>query len=271
MTYAEIALEAGLKDIDPIRAGVAFASVRNGCPPRKLGHTLIHYVSKGRGLFFIDGKTYTVSAGQAFIIPAGHLAHYRSSREDPWGYRWVCVVGALSHSFENAPRVLTLPDTFLKILQTTELPDLPRKQVKYAVAADLYFLFARFCAGQPEAADDMTRCVYAIADHIHLNYAQKLSIEGIAQQFNYDRTYLCKQFKKRMGCSIQYYILDVRLQRATSMLVSDLTIKEVVSRCGFSHVSNFTKAFTKQFNMTPTEFKQMMLDDYEAFRNSGAE
>ena len=50
------------------------------------------------------------------------------------------------------------------------------------------------------------------------------------------------------------------------MLVSDLTIKEVVARCGFSHVSNFTKAFTRQFNMTPTEFKQMMHDDYEAFR-----
>lgn len=271
MTYAEISLEAGLKDIDPIRGGVAFASVRNGCPPRKFGYTLIHYVSKGSGLFFIDEKTYSVSAGQAFIIPAGHQAHYRSSRDDPWEYRWVCVVGTLSHSFENAPRVLTLPDTFLKILHSKELPDLPRKQVKYAVTADLYFLYAQICAGQAEPMDDMTRCVYEVADHIQLHYAQKLSIEDIALQFNYDRTYLCKQFKKRMGCSIQQYILDVRLQRAISMLVGDLSIKEVVSRCGFSHVSNFSKAFTKQYNMTPTQFKQMMLDDYEAFRKSGAE
>ena len=271
MTYAEISFEGGLKDLEPIRAGVAFASARNGSTPRKFGYTLIHYVSKGRGFFFIDEKTYPISAGQAFIIPPGHLAHYRSHRDDPWEYRWVCVVGTLSHSFENAPRVLTLPDTFLKILHTISLPDLPRDQVKYAVTADLYFLFAQFCAGQPDPADDMTRCVYAVADYIQFNYAQKLSIEAIAMQFNYDRTYLCKQFKKRMGVSIQQYILDVRLQRAISMLVSDLSIKEVVSRCGFSHVSNFTKAFTKQFNMTPTKFKQMMLDDYESFRNSDAE
>lgn len=270
MTYAEIPLNPEFLDINPIRAGVAFASTRNSHPIHKLGYTMLHYVSEGSGSVFVDRQIFPVKAGQVFIVPAGHFAFVKCNDDDPWAYRWVGFSGKLSHDFESFPRVADAPETFLDILHTTGLPDLPRKQVELQLTADLFSLYARLSANCTEPVDETTQCVYDVADHIRLNCRQKLSVEDIALLFNYDRTYLCKQFKKRMGCSIQQYILDTRFQKAIWMLENGVMTSEVAAACGFSDVSNFSKSFTRWLGMTPSQYKQMMKNDYEAFRNHNA-
>lgn len=269
MKYAEIPLNPDFLDINPIRAGVAFDASGKGRYLRKTWHVVLHYVSKGSGFVHIDGQTLPVRAGQIFIVPAGHSAYYESNYHDPWAYRWVGFSGTLSHDFERFPRVLDVPETFMDILHTSHLPDLPRKQVAYCLTADLFTLYARLSADLPRREDDPMQCVYDAADYIQSNCGQKLSVEDIALHFGYDRTYLCKQFKKRMGRSIRQYILDTRFQKAVWMLEGGAMIKEVASSCGFSDVSNFTKAFTQWLGMTPSEYIRMMKNDYEAFRNSG--
>ena len=270
MTYAEIPLNPNFRDINPVRAGVAFSTKKTGYPLSKTWHTVIHYVSSGSGFVHIDGQSLPVSAGQIFIIPAGHFAYYKCNEHDPWAYRWVGFTGSLSHAFEKFPRVLDVPETFLDILHTTHLPDLPRNQVAYQLTADLFSLYSRLSGDLPEHIDDTLQRVHDVTDYIQAN-CEKTSVMSIAQHFGYERSYLCKQFKRYIGCSIQQYILDTRLQKALWMLERGTMIKEVAALCGFSDASNFSKAFTRWLDMTPSEYIQMMKNDYDAFRNGGTD
>lgn len=52
-------------------------------------YQLIHFVLKGSGTLMLENHLYTVSAGQAFYIPAGASAYYSASVDDPWKYGWI--------------------------------------------------------------------------------------------------------------------------------------------------------------------------------------
>lgn len=47
----------------------------------------------GVGTVQVAGRTLEARSGDAFIIPAGTISYYESSREDPWDYAWVGFLG----------------------------------------------------------------------------------------------------------------------------------------------------------------------------------
>ena len=57
---------------------------------------------------------------------------------------------------------------------------------------------------------------------------------------------------------MNYYIAELRLERAASLLIEEpnLTITQVAQACGFSTLRYFTDRFKHRFGMTPTDFRK---------------
>ena len=78
---------------------------------------VLHIIFAGKGFLEREDKTYSVRAGQAFIIRPGAQALYRADRDDPWTYRWVGFHGPLcskivrNMGFSENEDVITLTDT----------------------------------------------------------------------------------------------------------------------------------------------------------------
>ena len=61
------------------------------------------------------------------------------------------------------------------------------------------------------------------------------------------------------GESTGKFVRSVRLSKAIELLKnSDLTVSEVAYEIGFSEPGYFTKVFTKDFGMSPTEYRSRM-------------
>ena len=73
--------------------------------------------------------------------------------------------------------------------------------------------------------------------------------------------YLCKIFKNVKNCQLNNYISEYRINCAAELLRdSELTIKEISFRCGFSNTNYFYTLFKKLKKVTAIEYKSMYAD-----------
>jgi AraC-like DNA-binding protein len=83
-----------------------------------------------------------------------------------------------------------------------------------------------------------------------------LSIPQLAARFNYCRRHLTRIFHQRFGCSVSTLKMEIRLQRAASLLRNpEFTNLDVAKRCGFKHVGYFSRCFKRRFGSSPGQWR----------------
>ena len=85
----------------------------------------------------------------------------------------------------------------------------------------------------------------------------KITLDDIANATNVNIYYLCKIFKRNLGVTIGNYITTQRLSAAKHMLTeTNMKIAKISDTCHFSDNSTFTKTFSREFGITPTEYRK---------------
>ena len=91
---------------------------------------------------------------------------------------------------------------------------------------------------------------------IHLNgqWQQPLDLDALCQTFSLSRRTLQRGFSDYTGVSPQQYLARLRLLQSRYQLrfTSD-SVNEIASRCGFGDVSYFSRAFRRQFGVSPNQ------------------
>lgn len=60
-------------------------------------HYLIHLVVAGKGVYQVNGASYTLQAGDLFLAKPNQLITYAADETDPWEYYWVGFNGACAN------------------------------------------------------------------------------------------------------------------------------------------------------------------------------
>ena len=88
----------------------------------------------------------------------------------------------------------------------------------------------------------------------HLDQSD-LDVNTIAAKMTMSRSKLYSKIKVLTGKSVVEFILSYRLRRAAKFLIeSDMNIQQAMYAVGIESRSYFTKAFKKEFDMTPSQF-----------------
>lgn len=83
----------------------------------------------------------------------------------------------------------------------------------------------------------------------------QLDVDMLSKLMNMSRATFYRKVKSISDLSPNELIVATRLKKAASLLVEDgLKIKEVVSMVGYSNSSNFSRDFSKQFGMSPSQY-----------------
>ena len=96
----------------------------------------------------------------------------------------------------------------------------------------------------------------AVIEYINGNLFSELSVEKIAGEFFISRYYLMHRFKELTGKTVLSYVQSKRLLHAASLLTVGCSAKEACYKSGYKDYSVFLKAFKKEFDTTPTEYKK---------------
>ena len=98
--------------------------------------------------------------------------------------------------------------------------------------------------------------VVEILDYIDRNY-KTVTLNDLAEFFNYSTDYLGKQIKKHTGSTLKAILREKKLKRAEFLLKdTDLTIMEILEEIGYSNVSYFYKQFKEEYGTTPDDYRK---------------
>ncbi len=95
-----------------------------------------------------------------------------------------------------------------------------------------------------------------VLHHIHGNCTAPLTVEGLAEQFQYSPSHLAHSFKKQMGTSLYHYVLVRRLQIGREAMLDGTPVKEAYQKCGFGDYAGFYRAFIKEYGLSPQQYKK---------------
>ncbi|CCH01446.1 transcriptional regulator, AraC family [Fibrella aestuarina BUZ 2] len=109
---------------------------------------------------------------------------------------------------------------------------------------------------QPTFSSDITRRVIAYISQ-HISEPQRLRIDTIADEFNYSPGHLRALFRQQVGDSMQQFIIRHKLKLvALKLRHTSLTIAQIADEFGFADVCHLNKQFKRQYNHTPTFYRQ---------------
>ncbi len=94
-----------------------------------------------------------------------------------------------------------------------------------------------------------------------------INIDDLASRFEISRVYFQKLFKEQIGKNIYESIKDIRLYKASNLLLTNKssTVKQIANMCGYSSQPSFIRAFKLRFNQTPKEWRE---GGYKSYSNN---
>jgi len=98
-----------------------------------------------------------------------------------------------------------------------------------------------------------------IKSYINSNLESELEISSIAKIFHFNPKYLGRLFKKEEKISINEYICNKRLERATMLLgTSDESVLNISYSVGFKNVTYFNRVFKTKYEVSPKEYRKLL-------------
>lgn len=232
-----------LQELNPVTAGEHVCDPGHRFGPHIRSYTLMHYVLSGKGTLYREDGAYPVEAGQVFLILPGQVTTYEADSTDPWHYCWVGFDGSLSQRFSQLPPVFPLE----KELFTDIFPDETARISEYAIAGGLFRLYAHLFSVE----DRENPHVQKVKNFIRTGYMEDITVETIARQLNLDRRYLSRLFKVHTQCTVQEYLIRVRLKEADRCLRQGYSVQDAARLCGYPDVANFSRMYKKHYGLSP--------------------
>lgn len=260
---------------------------REQCKPEHLCSRLrqeyiLHFIFSGKGSVTAEGQTWSLSAGQMFLIRPDKPLIYISDESDPWCYGWIGFNGLQSEhiltrcgfSKHTVVQPYSIQETIeahiqhiLEAHDITFSNDLRRN-------AELRLLLANLIDDyEYRHKIRTTESIYygnniyleQSIDYIKRYAAQGINVTDIAKQIGLSRAYLNQVFQKELGISVQKFLIDYRLHKAANYLVNNASVKEAAAMVGYDDALAFSKAFKKKFGVSPSNYqiRQETLDSYD--------
>jgi len=106
------------------------------------------------------------------------------------------------------------------------------------------------------------KLIRRVDEYVHKNYAKDLTLEMIANHFQYEYGYFSKIFKKHMGVTFKKYLNGIRLESAMKLMTnSSLKYTEIALAVGYKNYEHFSRLFREQYGCSPKEMQRNDIDD----------
>ncbi len=253
--------------------GIEDCSKGHSFGPAVRNEYLIHYILSGKGIYRVGDKTYTVQAGEYFLICPGQTTFYQADEENPWSYMWIGFQGIKApmyikylHLDEKEKLVGKcgqaeyLKSLILQMLEARALTfanELRREGLLYLFLSELTNAAEREVELSEEDKYPQQIYVEHVLRYIERNYSKEIRVSQLAKEMGLSRSYLSSCFKKQMGETVQDYLMRIRMEKAETLLITEsVSIGQIAGEVGYEDQLAFSKVFRKKYGMSPSEYRQ---------------
>ena len=236
----------------------------------------------------IATQCYDIGCGDIFVISGSQIHAYEAAAHFTYynilidfkklnlplldlptntGYQVLFMIDRHSKDHKRFKQRFRL--NFEQLKQCSELLDqiqsiLDKKLTGYQFIASgmlmqfIGFICQCYTADNTTSSDSSTpHLLGKLAGEMERYPTHKFTIEDMCIRTNMSRAVFFREFKKYYHAAPPDYLLKLRIQRASGLLVNTgLNISEIALECGFSDSSYFTLQFRRHAGLAPKQFRQ---------------
>lgn len=247
-------------------ASARFFSSECGVFPAHLhSHAELLYVFRGEVTMVIDGCEYTVAAGNMALCFPGVVHSFARSKNA----QGVIIVflpdvsmefsSVFSHQLPVCPVLqhpAIAPDAVTcmrAILDECRHGGDERVQRAYLQVVLARTIPQLTLIDQPVESPNIA---YRILQYLSQHFTEPISLSDLSRELGVSESHLSHTFSQRFQTSFRAYINTLRLDRACTLLsTTDDSITRILYECGFESPRTFNRVFTKQYGITPSEYR----------------
>lgn len=218
------------------------------------------FVLKGRAEYCINGVSYLLTEGDAIYIPKGCRRSAVTYPETPmqcvaFNFDYTgCEALPLYGKFTWMPN-----DALLKYFEQINTEWLQKKP-EHLLKVKALFMLILYNILSLHNSPVLNLQVERIKKYILLRLTEKITVANIAASLLLSCVYCGAIFKKHTGVTINQYINNIRINKATSLLqTGEFSISEAAYQSGFDDIYYFSKVFKNIMGMPPSEYKRQKL------------
>ena len=116
------------------------------------------------------------------------------------------------------------------------------------------------CRSAPSGRGLAARALAEVVEYMQDNLADDITLEQLAAVAGLSKHHFLRSFKTATGATPHGFLVEIRMQRATELLVARTnTVSWVAARCGYRSASHFAAAFQRHHGTSPTAFRSARL------------
>ncbi|WP_099224411.1 AraC family transcriptional regulator [Listeria costaricensis] len=233
----------------------------------------ITFVRKGNIVLRKNNVTKEYQDGTFFIVNSGEIHELNGNFTK--GFEVICLIISYDFIKQFLPNVDNyyfnleepvstydpLAELFTSILTTFQKND---AFSSLKIQSDLLRIFHLLCCYHLEEksrekmnAHSSDQLDKEILDYIHCHYAEKLSLDDLADHFNFSKEYFARIFKEKFGYTFLNYLTDYRLYRAFPEIIKgNKTIEWISQQHGFPSSKALIRHFKKVYSDTPIQYRK---------------
>ncbi|MBI4977625.1 MAG: AraC family transcriptional regulator [Spirochaetes bacterium] len=265
----------------------SFTQAERGLPPHSHPAIEIHYIWKGRYRWEVDGRTYTVKSGDAFVTLPWQKHGGVNAIRDAGTYSWVQVRpksfskntplmlgswaalaaadrAAIGTALLHAGTPVLHHAEFIAHIMEEAYAELSEQRAGYVsrfnyLMTDLLLLTARHMT----AAHENRKKDPSLSEHDFTSGAARISaaiekpwpIADVARVFGVSRKALDGIIREHTGLSPHAFVMSLRIEAAMRMIQSGDDLAYTALACGFSSQQHFSSYFRKTTGSTPRAYR----------------
>lgn len=229
------------------------------------GRYVFQYTVSGEGAITINSHTYTLKAGQAFLIELPGASRYFLPRgSSHWELKFVTLNAAghdiLNHIISEYGNIFTLPascavmdywEELYRLSKSDEMNDFFHASIHaYTFIMHLSDTLRRL----PNTRHFNNR-IQICLDTIHANYEMPLTLKQLADICCLSPSYLTRTFKENFKVAPIRYLIHYRIEVACHLLQGELRIEDIARQTGFSSASYFSRIFKQVMGVSPKDYR----------------
>ncbi len=96
-----------------------------------------------------------------------------------------------------------------------------------------------------------------ILEYLRAHFAEKQTLNQIAQQFSINPQYICRLFSKYLDTTFSTHLAKLRMEHAEALLrTTEKSIKEIAALSGYDDYFYFCRVFREANGCTPTQYRR---------------
>lgn len=238
--------------------------------PAVRNNYLIHYIIDGEGTYYVNGQSYRLRKNQGFLICPNTLTYYKASKDNPWTYMWISFNGIKAKKYlhysnlnENNLIFEYTEDDSLEVYinRMLELNKMSYSN-ELEIQGLLYLFLSKLAITKDKRSlkknNNMSNFyVEKAVEFIQHNYLNpSLKVTDVANFIGLNRSYLTHIFKKSLELSPKEFLLNYRINEASSLLKNtNLSIGTISKSVGYTDQLAFSKVFKKIKGISPKAYR----------------